>query len=879
MANRLPRAPAQPRTVSPRERLPAPRPAARPDPVEPPEEPPATPEAPPPEAPPPGPRAARLLALLSKPAAVWAAVLLGGALRIAHAVAIGQSPLAERLILDHRAYDAWAQRIAAGDWLGRGIFWVDPLYSYVLAALYALFGRDLTLVRCFHAELGAVNIWLAGALTRRVTGSNALAAVGALVAALCLPLIHNEAQIEKATLTATLASGALVLLLRGTDRAAVGAGVLLGLGALARGNLLLAIPAAALALALAPAREGESADAPVPIGRLRLARPSLRRAWRFSLAALAVVGVLTARNALVAGEFVLTTANAGQNLYIGQQRTNTLGTYEAPSFVRPDPQFEQQDFRAEAERRTGQTGMSDTAASRYWALEALREVAADPGLAAARTLEKVRLTFHQFEMPDNDDVELSARFSAALRLPLFGVGMLAPFALLGALVGWRRSRESRVVAAAVALYAATLAIFFVVGRFRVPMVPPLIALAVAGAAWLVDRARARDLRRAAPAAAGAALGLALCLVRSDSLETLRVRSLAVSFNNLGTQQLEAGDVDGAMRSYERAIDTEASAVVGAMRTLGDLYLRQRRYDAAERVMTMVMEHKPGSPMGRAALVRLYEAMRDDPRYRDDESVRRRLATAYREAGRPADAARATAGAGAVEDPATRARQLLTQARTDRAAGRWAEAIAAMQEAVRIGPYDEGTRYALGELMEQRSTPEAMATYWSGMVASDPKPQTSLYFWAIALMRQGDLDGAEAKLREALRADPGHEMSELRYCGLLERRGDLAGALRHCDTAVEIFPDFRGAHEARARILDALGRGALAATARQTALRSDPNTIRRFRYWGRFLLSRGRYAAAAEELARAVAADPTDTEAAALLRQARSHLGDAGGAAR
>lgn len=879
MANRLPRAPAQPRTVSPRERLPAPRPAARPDPVEPPDELPAAPEVPPPEAPPPGPRAARIIALLSKPAAVWAAVLLGGALRIAHAVAIGRSPLAERLILDHRAYDAWAQRIAAGDWLGRGIFWVDPLYSYVLAALYALFGRDLTLVRCFHAELGAVNIWLAGALTRRVTGSNALAAVGALVAALCLPLIHNEAQIEKATLTATLASGALVLLLRGTDRAAVGAGVLLGLGALARGNLLLAIPAAALALALAPAREGESSDGAVPLGRLRLARPSLRRAWRFTVAALAVVGVLTMRNALVAGEFVLTTANAGQNLYIGQQRTNVLGTYDAPSFVRPDPQFEQEDFRAEAERRTGQTRMGDTAASRYWALEALREVAADPGLAAARTLEKVRLTFHQFEAPDNDDVELSARFSAVLRLPLFGVGMLAPFALLGALVGWRRSREARVVAAAVALYAATLAVFFVVGRFRVPMVPPLIALAVAGAAWLVDRARAGDLRRSAPAAAGVALGLALCLVRSDSLETLRVRSLAVSFNNLGTQQLEAGDVDGAIRSYERAIDTEASAVVGAMRTLGDLYLRRRRYDDAERVMNLVMENKPGSPMGRAALVRLYETMRDDPRYRDDESVRRRLATAYREAGRPADAARATAGAGAVEDPATRARQLLTQARADRAAGRWAEAIAAMQEAVRVGAYDEGTRYALGELMEQRATPEAMATYWSGMVASDPKPQTSLYFWAIALTRQGDLDGAAAKLGEALRADPGHEMSELRYCGLLERRGDLAGALRHCDTAVEIFPDFRGAHEARARILDALGRGAEAATARQTALRSDPNTIRRFRYWGRFLLSRGRYGPAAEELARAVAADPTDTEAVALLRQARSHLGDAGGAAR
>lgn len=126
----------------------------------------------------------------------------------------------------------------------------------------------------------------------------------------------------------------------------------------------------------------------------------------------------------------------------------------------------------------------------------------------------------------------------------------------------------------------------------------------------------------------------------------------------------------------------------------------------------------------------------------------------------------------------------------------------------------------------------------------------------------------------LRVDPAHEMSELRYCALLEDRGDHAAALTHCDRAVEIFPDFRGAHEQRARVLTAMGRAAEAARATEAARNADPNTIRRFRYWGRYLVRHHRYAQAIPELERALAADPNDSEAAALMREARAHVNDA-----
>jgi len=159
-------------------------------------------------------------------------------------------------------------------------------------------------------------------------------------------------------------------------------------------------------------------------------------------------------------------------------------------------------------------------------------------------------------------------------------------------------------------------------------------------------------------------------------------------------------------------------------------------------------------------------------------------------------------------------------------------------------------------------------YWSRAVGSDPKPQTSLYFWAMGLDKRGDQNGAIAQLRRALETDPAHELSENLWAGILERQGKLTEALEHCRTAVEIFPEFRAAHESCARILSRLGRQAEAQDHLERARRSDPNTSRRYVYWARFLLKKARTEAAVAELERALRANPNDQEARQLLAETR-----------
>ena len=74
---------------------------------------------------------------------ILAACVLFTALASVHLVALVRSPLLDHLTLDLKTYDAWARRILAGDLLGKGVFYQDPLYSYLVALVYRILGASV----------------------------------------------------------------------------------------------------------------------------------------------------------------------------------------------------------------------------------------------------------------------------------------------------------------------------------------------------------------------------------------------------------------------------------------------------------------------------------------------------------------------------------------------------------------------------------------------------------------------------------------------------------------------------------------------------------------------------------------------------------------
>ena len=114
------------------------------------------------------------------------------------------------LVGDARAYDAWARRLAAGDWVGSEVFYQAPLYPYLLGVWYALVGPDLLTLRLLQIALGALACALVAVASGRLFGRNAGLAAGLLLA-FYAPAIFFDLLVQKAVLDLLLVSLLLLL--------------------------------------------------------------------------------------------------------------------------------------------------------------------------------------------------------------------------------------------------------------------------------------------------------------------------------------------------------------------------------------------------------------------------------------------------------------------------------------------------------------------------------------------------------------------------------------------------------------------------------------------------------------------------------------------
>ncbi|MGD8414424.1 MAG: glycosyltransferase family 39 protein, partial [Candidatus Latescibacterota bacterium] len=71
-------------------------------------------------------------------------------------------------IMDARHYDKTALDILSGHFVRHEVFFMGPLYSYFLAAVYGILGRDFTIVRLIQAAGGTVTVLITYLLGRRL---------------------------------------------------------------------------------------------------------------------------------------------------------------------------------------------------------------------------------------------------------------------------------------------------------------------------------------------------------------------------------------------------------------------------------------------------------------------------------------------------------------------------------------------------------------------------------------------------------------------------------------------------------------------------------------------------------------------------------------
>ena len=517
-------------------------------------------------------------------------------LRLLHVWQMRGTIFLTALMGDARGYDSWAQQLAAGDWVGREVFYQAPLYPYFLGLVYATFGHDLLTVRIVQAVLGATSCVALGYAAHRLISPRA-GLIAGLMLACYPPAIFFDGLIQKSVLDVLFVTLALAVVADITEAGATRLrwatlGLTMGALALTRENALILIAVIAL-WALTPTKgTNDAKDTKTQWGTKtgRGEAPGAevtprRRFVPFVSFVSFVMGVamallpVAARNSAVGGGFYLTTSQFGSNLYIGNH-PGADGSYVSLREGRGSPEFERVDAMELAEQASGRR-LTPAEVSRYWTRRTLSYIAEQPGDWLALLTRKTRLLVSSTELVDTESQESHAEYSWPLAVlgRVWHFGVLLPLAAIGAVALWHRRKQLWPLYALTAAYAASVILFFVVARYRLPLVPMLVIFAAGGllAIAAVAGFSASGGRPRVPATAWA-IALALAIASNWPLYSAASQQV-ITENNLGTALQEAGRPNEAIARYQRALALKPD-YVPAMNNLGTALRAAGRVDEA-----------------------------------------------------------------------------------------------------------------------------------------------------------------------------------------------------------------------------------------------------------------------------------------------------------
>ena len=498
---------------------------------------------------------------------VWFWVIFGCAffIRLLYLIEIDSIPLFYNLAGDGRTYDEWGQRIAAGDWLGQGVFYQAPLYPYFLGVLQLVLGHNLWLIRLIQIALGAISCALIFQAGRNLFSRQAGIAAG-LILSCYAPGIFFDGLIEKSILDFFLLSLLLWLLSQLISATApwnrwLGLGAVLGLLGLSRENALI------LAAVL-----------PVWIGLYFSNAPIINRLqWIgiFFAGLLLVLVPVGLRNFAVGGEFKLTTSQFGPNFFIGN---NPLadGTYVSVGNVIGEPQLEGKDAKRLAERALGRS-LTPGEVSDYWLQKSSDYIRSQTGQWLALLGKKWLLVWNAREIEDSDDFYIYQQWSWLLSfLAWFNhFGILAPLAVMGLCLTVNQWRRLWLLYAMILSLAASVAVFYVFGRYRFPLVPFLALFAGAGMARAAELYKEKSFRPLTIAAL-----LLLCTAIVVNWPIIGISGPGPGgYNNLANAYSKEGKINQAIETAKMAIQLQPNSGIAHF-NLGTLYAARGRFDLA-----------------------------------------------------------------------------------------------------------------------------------------------------------------------------------------------------------------------------------------------------------------------------------------------------------
>ncbi|UJR80784.1 glycosyltransferase family 39 protein [Sandaracinus amylolyticus] len=520
----------------------------------------------------------------------WLVVIVLAAivLRVAWVLELATFPWWVSPPSDSLVYEDAAMRLASGAMgAGERLPIMSPGYFVLLGGVYRVLGTDPWAPRVLQLVAGAVTVIATWTVARRVVPWRGALVAAALVA-FSGPMVFFDGVVLPDSLAACAQIALVWLALRAIERGTVtrwaAVGAMLAALAWLRPNVLLELAVLVPAPFFAPGDASRAA-------RARHATAVLLAAM-LALAPLSL-GALTGRGADVGGPAAL-------NLFLGNG-PGANGAYrvppEAPGADSPVTQLA--GFHRAAERALGRE-LSPREADRYWTQRTIDHVVAQPDAWLVLMARKVHLFFNAAELGAVFPYDFVRESTRTIGAPLVQTGWIAPFALVGMLVGLFGSRQDPVfvVAAIAATFVLSVIVAFVTDRYRVVIVPVLSVLAVFGVERL---ARAWGDRRRF-----GLLGLATVLAIVVAIPVRGDAHFERQWAVLGDAFASSGEPDRAIEAYDRALAIDAELIdarIGRALALAAMGRRDEARAALEAARAIARDEE-----GRAHVERALEVL-------------------------------------------------------------------------------------------------------------------------------------------------------------------------------------------------------------------------------------------------------------------------------
>ncbi len=426
------------------------------------------------------------------------------------------------------------------------------------------------------------------------------------------------------------------------------------------------------------------------------------------------------RNLTVGGDFKLTTSQFGPNFFIGNNPAAD-GTYVSVRNVIGEPQLEGKDARRLAERVLGRS-LTAGEVSDYWLQKSWNYVRSQPERWLELLGKKWLLVWNAHEIEDSDDFYIYQQWSWLLsflgRISHFGI--LAPLAAVGLWLTRHQWRRLWLLYAMIFALASSVAIFYVFGRYRFPLVPLLALFAGAGVAESVNLYKRRHWRSLLPAFS---VFVFVGVIANWPVYGFRGPSPG-GYNNLSNAYYKEGRIDEALKTAHKAIELQPDYGV-ARYNLGNLYAAQRSFDLAR--------------------TNFQEALRLYPNYADAYSNFGQLIA---ETGDVETGIQYFRKAIELNPSLSRAQLNLGVALAKQ--GRIEEAILPLQEAVRLAPESAEARNYLGSLYAAEGRYDEAAKFFQDALRVRPDYAQAHQSLAQLLLLQGKKEEAAMHYQAAVR---------------------------------------------------------------------------------------------------------------------------------